>query len=434
MIDKQIVTYLIEFIINDSHANNYVHYGNPGDSDKPVVIVPSCFFEDSFYGSRDSAPSLPLKELKNEILFLYGDSRIERNEKQTVIYADLIASAYFLVTRYDEAFFETERDAHKRPIGKRSFKEKAGILNRPLVDEYGEFLREELRRHGIELSEKRGLNHVYLTHDVDHPWMDYSLADGIKQSAKNVLIYRMLDVSPFFNSLGLFKWNSCDTFDWMLQQDDRVKKAFSGRADDVYFIIGACEKTALTYKYWDDKKAIRLIRKLQEKASILGIHASYESSADPTLFVEEQDNLQKRFSLRISANRNHYLMSNDVEWLRVLEENGVTDDFTMGYADTTGFRLSTTRPVRWINPRKKKLFHLVLHPLSVMDGTLYSSQYMGLEKDGVKKEIIRMIECCRRYHGDFVMLLHNDVINDGRYRWFREVYQETMEYLCAHID
>ena len=29
---------------------------------------------------------------------------------------------------------------------------------------------------------------------------------------------------------------------------------------------------------------------------------------------------------------------------------GITDDFTMGYADIAGFRLGTCRSVRWINP------------------------------------------------------------------------------------
>ena len=51
----------------------------------------------------------------------------------------------------------------------------------------------------------------------------------------------------------------------------------------------------------------------------------------------------------------------------------------MGYADCIGFRLSTCRSVKWIDPMTFDVHDLVLHPLSVMDSTI-EPQYLGLER------------------------------------------------------
>ena len=49
----------------------------------------------------------------------------------------------------------------------------------------------------------------------------------------------------------------------------------------------------------------------------------------------------------------------------------------MGFADKIGFRLGTSKNVKWINPVSGKLTDLKLHPLQIMDVTL--TDYMKLE-------------------------------------------------------
>ena len=67
--------------------------------------------------------------------------------------------------------------------------------------------------------------------------------------------------------------------------------------------------------------------------------------------------------------------------MQALVAAGITDDYTMGFADKAGFRLQTTRPVRWLDPVTFELTDLVLHPLTVMDTTLASEQYMHLDEE-----------------------------------------------------
>ncbi len=52
----------------------------------------------------------------------------------------------------------------------------------------------------------------------------------------------------------------------------------------------------------------------------------------------------------------------DERGLMVFEDAGITDDYTMGYADQVGFRLGTARPVRCIYPATRHLSRrLTLH-------------------------------------------------------------------------
>ena len=63
---------------------------------------------------------------------------------QLIIHADLLASTYFLISRYEEMYRRSERDSYGRFPGKSSLPYRAGFLHRPIIDEYGEALRQIL--------------------------------------------------------------------------------------------------------------------------------------------------------------------------------------------------------------------------------------------------------------------------------------------------
>ena len=113
----------------------------------------------------------------------------------------------------------------------------------------------------------------------------------------------------------------------------------------------------------------------------------------------------------MSYNRHHFLASRNPEDLDILEQSGITDDFTMGYADVAGFRLGTSRPVRWINPIKKRISSLLLHPLIIMDCTLNESHYMGLNYDEAFSYSSQLIDQIKKTNGEFVLLWHNNSLS-----------------------
>lgn len=117
--------------------------------------------------------SLPNKSvsLYNETPILFGDNIVIREKEYSLLEADIIASTFFLITRYEEYINLGNKDDHGRYIGKQSILYKLGVLDKPIVEDYGRILRNLLRNMGHTVKEPRyGFSHIYFTHDIDVPW------------------------------------------------------------------------------------------------------------------------------------------------------------------------------------------------------------------------------------------------------------------------
>ncbi len=145
-----------------------IAYAHPSAAAVParLVIVPSGFFDPASYGAANSLPRLPLEQIE-DLPLLYGTPRVERQGDRLIVHADIVASAFFLLTRYEEVVRREVRDPHGRFPGWESLPGRAGFLDRPLVDEYAALLRKWLREAGVEVPEPARNYSVLLTHDVD---------------------------------------------------------------------------------------------------------------------------------------------------------------------------------------------------------------------------------------------------------------------------
>jgi len=124
--------------------------------------------------------------------------------------------------------------------------------------------------------------------------------------------------------------------------------------------------------------------------------------------------------------RTHYLRGS-ISHLKRLAAAGYTDDFTMAFADQAGFRLQTSRAVRWINPYTYKLTDLTLHPLIVMDNTLSQENYMDLTEDEAYFLCEQLIAKVKMHHGDLCLLWHNSIFTDETYH--RSLYPKLLALL-----
>ncbi|MGN0209374.1 MAG: hypothetical protein ACI397_07975, partial [Paludibacteraceae bacterium] len=78
------------------------------------------------------------------------------------------------------------------------------------------------------------------------------------------------------------------------------------------------------------------------------------------------------------------------------------------------FRLQTSRPVRWINPKTYTLTPLTLHPLTVMDCTLSNANYMNLQtEDEAYFFCEQLFDKVRQYAGDITLLWHNSIFKSN---------------------
>lgn len=436
---RAVISYITKFLIGGEKAGALSSLvGYTSDPNKfsryRVVIIPSSFFRDEVYGTAESMPQLPLKEIEG-VPLLFGSSKTEWQGDTWVVHADIIASAYFLLTRYEEIRKRNIRDIHGRFPGKESLPFKAGFIHRPIVDEYGRLLRRWLRQARVQsaVEPTPRIQKVWLTHDVDAPFFCRTFRNLIRETVKGSglkqawkMLHGPLQEDPFY------------TFPWLLEQGEKLRAAIGkDRCESMFFIKSGGSSVHDKPHYKLHSKDLQKFLHLCEAQNIrIGLHPSYDAGKTPALILTEKELLERETGKSITYNRHHYLASREPEDMAWLKKAGMTDDFTMGYADVAGFRLGTSRPVHWINPESRRISPLVLHPLTIMECSLSEPAYMNLGYEDALAYSIQLIKQVAHANGELVLLWHNDSITtrikpNVSVNWQRELFAAIIEELIT---
>ena len=392
----------------------HVVYGLPKENTekKTLYIVPSGFFDSTDYMTADSLPNLPLLDCEG-VPVLYGGNKIETHDDYVVLEVDILASTFFMISRYEEYVRRDVRDEHGRFIGHESLAYRAGFLDRPIVEDYGELLRKSLRKLGLPVKNpSKGFGHIYMTHDIDVPWSAKNTAmETGKQLLKDVVaaaIGRKTETHLHsLRTLLHLQKDPVDTFDWLVEQDNAVKKYYGERFTALYFLM-TCPKGKNDMGYICKEERTRtLLDKLKKGNASLGLHVSYRAGVNPDYIQDEQAVYKKFMGEAAKLSRHHYLMCREPEDMKELIKNGVTDDFSMCFADGGGYRLGTCRPVHWIDPVAKEVTPLVLHPLLATEGKLCGKQYMNMQAEEAVAWFRRQFKRIYQENGEVTVLFHN---------------------------
>lgn len=436
---KEITDYIIHFLLREENAGFAEFIGYTSNKDEfstyKLVILPSDFFEKDVYGTENSAPALPLQHWE-DIPLLYGSPKTENIGETLLIHADIIASTFFLISRYEETINRKDRDQHGRFLGKNSLPFKAGFLQRPIVDEYGKTLRKLLRDAGLAIKEpQEKINRIYFTHDVDqlaHYQNLRGFSGAVFRFFKNP--YQTLKAfKSFFGGIENDPWY---TFPWFFDLAKELKRENSkAEIETVTFIkTGGGELiTDQPLHNINDKNFSKLFELCNQNNVKKGLHLSYQAGAETNLIAKEKQILDETVGQDTNCTRNHFLRSCEPEDFQALIEAGLTDDFTMCYADIAGFRLGTCREVQWINPVSMELTTLTLHATTMMDSTLSDERYMHLKTDEAFSFSKKLIDQVKMYNGDLVLLWHNTSVENFNGQYHRDLYHWIINYLKINL-
>ena len=413
---EKVIAYLILFLLREENKSlaRHVVYGLPKENidRKTLYIVPSGFFDSKDYMTVASLPKLPLTDCEG-VPVLYGSSKIEIRDNYVVLEADILASTFFMISRYEEYVRRDVRDEHGRFIGHESLAYRAGFLDRPIVEDYGELLRSSLRKLGLPVKNPpKGFGHIYMTHDIDIPWSakNTTLENG-KQLLKDIFSVTIgrkpKEHLQSLRTLLHLQKDPVDTFDWLVDQDSAVKKCYGERFTALYFLMTCPQgKNDMGYICKEERTRTLLDKLIKGNASV-GLHVSYRAGANPDYIQEEQAVYKQFMGETAKLSRHHYLMCREPEDMQALIKNGVTDDFSLCFADGGGYRLGTCRPVYWIDPVAKKVTSLVLHPLLATEGKLCGKQYMNMQPEDAVAWFRRQFERIYQENGEVTVLFHN---------------------------
>lgn len=334
---------------------------------------------------------------KDIVLPDMGRPVIEQEGKTCIIRTDLIYNTFFFISRAEE-LVTPQRDEHGRFCARYSLLGQGNRLQIPIIDEYAHIL---MKRLELDIPARR-YSHIYLTHDID-------TIDRYRHMRGFLGGLFRGEIRQAFRALTDIRRDPAYTFPWLIEQDAKVPNATC-----IYFVKHTNGK-GYDYPQYNlrGNDFLRLKTLLQKSGALLGLHSSYYGGLPHTL--------------PFPLHRSHYLRCS-IDQMQRLADAGVTDDFTMAFPDRAGFRLQTTRAVRWINPRTMQLTPLTLHPLTVMDCTLSNNNYMDLQtEDEAYFFCEQLFDKVRQYAGDITLLWHNSNPSHNPYQF--SLYQKLLKGL-----
>ena len=390
---QSIIDYIKQFLLyGNAEATQRVGYtANEQEWEQyPVVIVPNGFLGNSLVLPDMSRPQM------------------EQRGKTLVIRTDLIYNTFFFISRAEE-LLNRQRDEHGRFCARYSILGYSNRLQIPIIDEYAHILMKHLE---LDMPAPR-YNHIYLTHDIDTISQYRHLRGflgGIYRGEWRQALQALTDIhnDPVY------------TFPWLIEQDAKVPTA------EVIYFVKYTRGKGYDYPQYNLQGADfqHLKTSLLKSGARLGIHSSYygvdnglkitdtrlnssDSKCSETKVTSPLSFILPPSSEGSILHRSHYLRCS-IDNMQALADAGITDDFTMAFPDQAGFRLQTSRPVRWINPKTYTLTPLTLHPLTVMDCTLSNTNYMNLQtEDEAYFFCEQLFDKVRQYAGDITLLWHN---------------------------
>lgn len=418
MIARETIHYLLEFLLGENLAKMCV-YGDASQSAR-LVIIPSGWFdapiEAEMKGSIDNLP------------VCFGEPRVEYLEGKIVLYADVVAMAFYFLSRYEELLNST-RDSHGRFSAKDSFLGKYQLLNTPLLDRWSCWLRQQL---GEVMPNQGRISKLYLTHDVDSPW-DRNRLKGMLSRIKHGGWKNLWQCCRWVYDY-VTKRDSVDIFDWLVAFDASiVKRVGERKCESIFFFLAPEKSSGPDSLYLNDKRFPTLFEKVNNVAS-WGLHTSYRAGKEMACVLNEVEHLKVATqSTTIRYNRHHYLRMTHPTDMHVLEKAGFTDDFSLAFADYAGFRTGTCRPYRWMNPQTMEVGTLILHPLTIMECSVTGKNYMDFNREKAYNYSRKLLEQVAMFGGECTLLWHNtsltQVTGDWHRQWYCDMANEAAQFL-----
>ena len=333
---------------------------------------------------------------------------------------DPFAASFYLVTRYEE-YMETKFDKFDRYPSFRSILHKNNLLKKPVVNIWAKMIMNAFQEKypGFQFPEKKFK--FISTIDIDNAWAIKNKG-VLRSNAALIKATLKLKFSEVKQRKAVLSEKEKDPYDTYEYIDSIVKK----NTDKVkfFFLLGNYSKYDKNISF-KNTSFRELIQKIASNYDI-GVHPSFQTGkkngAKKT--IKELKRLQKITGVQITKSRQHFLRLKFPDTYRQLLNAGILEDYTMGYADQTGFRAGICTPFNFYDLENETTTNLVVLPFQVMDVTL--KDYMKLSPKEALEEIENLMQEVKSVNGTYVSIWHNETITDsGAWKGYREVFEKT---------
>lgn len=317
---------------------------------------------------------------------------------------DPLAGAFYLITRYEE-YLPHKPDKHGRFRFANSIAYKSGFLEIPIVDVWAHKL-------GAVIKEKFGNSHSKrrsFTYQITFD-LDSAFAFKGKGIIRNALGFTKsaitLDFKKIRTRFRVLTNREQDPFDIY---DNLFTKLPADEATKWFIHVGSWSKYDKQVKT-SSPSFLNLVNRLSARYPI-GIHPSYKSFLNDTVFRWELSKLVDNVRQAVSASRFHYLRQSIPYSYYPLMRAGITQEYSMGYADKPGFRAGTCTPYPFFDLFENTAKHLKIFPFAIMDKSLLNiARY---NPNQALELVKRLVQAVKKVKGNFISIWHIDYLTQN---------------------
>lgn len=339
--------------------------------------------------------------------------------RRSMLPFDVLAASFYMVSRYEE-YLPHHTDIHGRFLAEESLAYQKGFLQTAVVDRWALMLKDRILQQYPQADlGKRSFEFVE-TVDIDSAYCYrnkgfFRTCIGL---ARDILQRKDFEaVRDRFAVLTGKMDDPYDTFEYLLDHK-RSKLIFFVHLGD----YGTYDKpTSYLNENFRD-----LLNHLADHAK-MGIHPSYDVLEHPEKVGEQSGRLQNIVHREIKRSRFHFLRLNMPDSYRAIIDAEILNDYSMGFAEETGFRAGTCSTFPFFDLTDNHETQLWIHPFCLMDTTL--QKYKKLTPEESLEQIRQLIDEVKAVDGKFIGIWHNQNLSEkNEWKGWRQVLERAIDY------
>jgi hypothetical protein len=334
---------------------------------------------------------------------------------------DIFATSFYLLTRYEEylphAKDEYGRYAHKNSI---AFKEK--FLNQPLVNLWLKDLSDLLLQKFPSLNLQPSKFQFVPTYDVDIAWSYFSkgFSRNLGGILKSLTKGEWTLIKERFSVIMGSRDDPFDVYAWLddLHEQHKLKP--------IYFFLLATRIGKYDKNTNPKNKYFRLLIRKLSVMYRTGIHPSWQSGNNKSLFRNELELLKKIIDKPVEDSRQHYIRMSLPATYQQLIDAGIRNDYSMGYGSINGFRASYCLPYKWYDLSKEETTELTVYPFCYMEANSLFEQHYSAPR--ALEELQQYYDVTQSVSGMLITIFHNHLLTTQPHRiaW-RNMYENFLK-------
>ena len=340
---------------------------------------------------------------------------------------DPFAASFFIISRYEE-YLMRQLDKHRRYPSHHSILYRNHLLDKPIVNQWAQLIAQKIKAHYSEFDYHPPRFDFLSTIDIDNAWAykNKSWKRTLGAIAKGVIKGDRQQIQERLKVIRGEKEDPYDTYNYVCNQ-------YKEHKDLLHFFVLLGKPGKYDRNISPNNEQLRqLVRDLNSFCRV-SIHPSYRSTRNRRELTKEIQSLEQITHSNVKSSRQHFLRLELPKTYRRLINAGITNDYTMGYADQVGFRAGTSNSFWFYDLKKDVPTQLRIHPFQLMDVTL--KNYLKLTPDEALTIIEKLMGEIRNYGGTFISLWHNESLSDqGEWAGWRTVFERMTEQAFKYKD